>query len=397
MQRVLLGVSGSIACYKAAQLVRLLRAQGIAVQVMMTPQATQLVGAPTFRALSGQPVLLDEWNAPQSADGMDHIAAVRNADALLVAPASADFIAKAAAGIADNLLLAAFLAADCRKYLAPAMNRQMWTAAATQRNIARLQEDGVDIFGPAAGEQACGENGMGRMLEAPDLAAALLEAAPKPLAGQRIVVSTGATVEKLDAMRVISNRSSGEMGFCLAQAATALGAEVRVVAGQTTHPAPADLPLRRAIDSEAMRQAVLEETADADWFFSVAAVADFRPAEPMAAKAARRQGVWQLKLMPTADILGEAAHVRPTLRCLGFAAQNGAPAQQEKEARAKMKKKGVRYIALNDVAAAGSAETQLTLLFEGGKVALPRLPKMRAAQELLTAMVSYETKNKGTL
>ena len=396
MDRILLGVTASIACYKAAELVRLLRTRGVAVQVALTPHAAQLVGAPTFRALSGQPVLQDEWTAPQSADGMDHIAAVRAADAFLVAPASADFIAKAAAGITDNLLLAAFLAADCRKLIAPAMNQQMWAATATQRNIVTLKADGVTVLGPATGEQACGETGMGRMLEPADIAAALLGSAPKPLAGQRVIVSTGATVEKLDAMRVISNRSSGEMGFCLAQAAAELGAEVRIVAAQTQHPPPPHIPLRRAEDSETMREVLLEETAGADWFFSVAAVADFRPANPVEAKAPRRRGTWELTLAPTADILGEVARTHPRLKCLGFAAQSGAGPQQEKDARAKMKKKGVHYIALNDVAAAGNAENQLTLLFDGGKVALPRLPKMQAARELLAALVSYETTHRRT-
>ena len=391
MHNILLGVSGSIACYKAAELVRRLRARDVAVQVAMTPCATQLVGAPTFRALSGQPVLLDEWRQPQSDDGMDHIAAARRADALLIAPASADFIAKAAAGITDNLLLAAFLAADCRKIIAPAMNRQMWAAAATQRNIALLRQDGVHILGPAAGGQACGEQGLGRMVEAEQIVADLLGAAAQPFAGKRIVVSTGATVENLDAMRTISNRSSGRMGFCLAQAAVELGAAVQVVAGQTEGAAPANLPLRRAMSSEAMRQAVLEETAAADWFFSVAAVADFRAAAAQEEKIAREQGEWNIKLVPTPDILGEVARAHPALRCLAFAAQSGDAAQQEAAARAKMKRKQVRFIALNDAADAGGADSQLTLLFDEGRIALPRLPKMQAARELLAAMVSCET------
>ena len=396
MQRILLGVSGSIACYKAAELVRCLRAEGVEVQVILTPAAAALVGAPTFRALSAREVLQDEWQAPQSSDGMDHIAAVRWADGLLVAPASADFIAKAAAGIADNLLLASFLAADCPRYLAPAMNQQMWAAAATQRNIEQLQADGAQLFGPVAGDQACGETGMGRMVEPAALVAALREAvtAVKPLTGQRIVVSTGATAEPLDAMRVISNRSSGEMGFCLAQAAQAAGAEVCLIAGQTTAPPP-PLPLRRAVSGREMQAAVLEETKTADWFFSVAAVADFcLPAAEAAiatAKKSRQKGDWTVTLTPTADILSTVARARPRLKCLAFAAQSGSPREQEKAARLKMRRKQTDFIVLNDVGDAGNPTCQLTLLSAGGKYVLPRLPKAQAARELLTALVSHET------
>ena len=305
MQRVLLGVCGSIACYKAAALVRLLRQQNIEVQVMLTPAAAKLVASPTFRALSGRPVLQEEWRQPRSDDGMDHIAATRWADALLVAPASADFIAKAACGIADNLLLTAFLAADCPKYIAPAMNQQMWAAAAVQRSIRQLRIDGVNLLDPVVGEQACGESGMGRMLEIEKIANKLLvfSAENKPLAGKRVVVSAGATVENLDAMRIISNRSSGQMGFCLAQAAAELGANVRLVAAQTSSVPPAGIPLRRAVEGDSMRQAVLKETTDADWFFSVAAVADFRPKVSVKAKAEREDGEWTVTLEPTVDIL----------------------------------------------------------------------------------------------
>lgn len=389
MQRILLGISGSIACYKAAFLVRQLRARGVSVQVMLTPAAAQLVGAPTFRALSGQPVLLDEWQQPHSGDGMDHIAATRQAEALLIAPASADFIAKAAAGITDNLPLAAFLAADCPKYIAPAMNQQMWAAAATQRNIERLRADGVAILGPAAGEQACGESGMGRMLEVGDIIAQLLM--PQPLAGQRIVVSTGATVEQLDPIRTISNRSSGQMGFCLAQVAAEMGADVRIVAAQTAVPPPAGIPLRRALSNDEMRQAVLEETVAADWFFSVAAIADFRPKTRQKKKAAREDGDWTVVLSPASDILAEVARARPALNCLAFAAQSGGAKEQESAARAKMKRKGARFIVLNDAADAGSADSQLTLLTAGGKKKFPRLPKIQAARQLLTELVSRET------
>lgn len=394
MKHILVGASGSIACYKTALLVRQLRAHQCTVQVMLTPAAALLVGAPTFRALSGEPVLQEEWQQPQSKDGMDHIAAVRRADLLLIAPASADFIAKAANGIADNLLLASFLAAECPIYLAPAMNRQMWAAAATQRNLAQLQADGVTILGPASGEQACGENGTGRMLEVEEIISAAL--APQPLAGRQIVVSTGATVENLDTMRTISNHSSGQMGFCLAQAAKEMGATVRCVAAQTSCPPPANIPLRRAISNKAMQQAVLEETATADWFFSAAAIADFCLAQPATQKIAREKGEWTLTLTPTDDILSAVVKARPHLNCLAFAAQSGSAKQQETAARQKMQKKGVKFIALNDAQDAGNPDNQLTLLYKGGKVALPRLPKMAAARALLFALVSRETATRRT-
>ena len=225
---------------------------------MLTPTAQKFVGIPTFQALSGRPVLTDEWNTTQSDDGMTHITATRTASALIVAPASADFIAKAANGYADNILLASFLAADCPRLIAPTMNRQMWAAAATQRNIRQLAEDGVIILGPEHGAQACGEIGEGRMLEVEEIISAVQASTEGLLSGRRIVISTGATVEAIDTMRVISNRSSGRMGFCIAEAARIAGAEVVIIAGQTTSPIPSGLHsqrLRQALSAEAMRQA----------------------------------------------------------------------------------------------------------------------------------------------
>ena len=387
MRNILLGVSASVACYKAAVLTRLLVQRGVGVRVMMTPTARRLVGAATFRALSGRPVLTDEWENPQNEDGMDHIAAVRAADALLVAPASADFIAKAASGIADNLLLAAFLAADCPRYVAPAMNQQMWAASVTQRNIQRLRDDGVTIVGPDAGVQACGENGPGRMLEAAQLCHLLTM--PQPWRGKRIVVNTGATVERLDAMRVISNRSSGQMGFCLAAAAHALGADVTILAAQVTAPPPPGIALRHAVEGEDMRRAVLQEAATADWFFAVAAVADFRPTLPPTDKPARENGELTIKLSPTEDILAETAVAFPQLKCLGFSAHSGGG--REKTAREKMKRKKVQWMVVNDTDDAGRKDCQLTLLYPGGKKKLPRMAKEQAARQLLDIIVSHET------
>ena len=389
MRRVLLGVSASVAAYKAADLCRRLVRDGGTVQVMMTPDATRLIAPATFQALSGRPVMVDEWLAPHSEDGMDHIAASREADCFLVAPASADFISKAAAGNADNLLLAAFLAADCPRFVAPAMNQQMWRAETTRRNVQRLADDGVGVLGPDEGEQACGEEGAGRLLEPVEIVR--LVRGSFPLAGQRIVVSTGATVEPIDGMRVITNRSSGRMGYCLAVSAYAMGADVRIVAAQTTVAAPAHIPLRRAVDGEAMRVAMLAETEGADWFFSVAAVADFRPERVGVGKTARVDGGVELSLVPTADILATVVRERPGLRCLGFAA--GAGEGQEVAAREKMRRKGVEFMVVNDLADAGAEDCQLALLYPEGAVRLPRLPKEEAARRLLCSLVdvSHET------
>lgn len=388
MKSVFLGVSGSIAAYKAATLTRLLRRRDVAVQVAMTPAATNFVGAATFRALSGRAVLIDEWNAPQSPDGMDHIAAVRAAELLLIAPASADFLAKAAGGIADNLLLSAFLAADCRRIVAPAMNQQMWQAAATQRNIRQLQSDGVQIFAPADGEQACGETGPGRMLEAEEIITRLFSA---PLVGRRVVINAGATVEYLDKMRLISNRSSGRMGFSLAAAAAEFGAETTLIAAKTSLPPPLGVAVRRAEEGDAMRRAVLEETARADWFFSAAAIADFRPASKSDGKTERKTGDITLTLSPTTDILAEVREKHPSVRCVGFAAQTGDKETQKRLGREKMKNKNISLLVLNDADDAEREDCQLTILHNNGENPFPRLPKPEAARQLLNFLVSYET------
>ena len=239
-QNILLIATASVACYKAAEIVRRFRELGVGAQVMLTPDAQKMVGAATFRALTGKPVLTDEWAAPDSPDGMDHIAAVRQADALLVAPATADFIAKAAHGICDTLPLAAFAAADIPKFISPAMNAKMWENPPNVRNIAQLAQDGVVFLGPEVGEQACGEFGLGRMMEPNDIVSQFLAKLAKnaPLSGKKIVINTGATVEKLDPMRVVTNLSSGRMGFAVAEAVRRAGGDAVVIAAQTSAPPP---------------------------------------------------------------------------------------------------------------------------------------------------------------
>lgn len=404
---VLLVVSGSVACYKAVELVRLWTQQGVSVQVVMTAAAARLVGAATFRAVSGKPVLVDEWRAPQHADGMDHIALGRAADALVVAPASADFLAKAASGVADDLALATFLAADCRKFVAPAMNQQMWNAPPTARNIQTLAADGVSVLGPAAGEQACGEYGMGRMLEPHEIIDCVAEtlAHPPPkartnakevsaLAGVNIVISTGATEEPLDAMRIITNKSSGAMGFCLATAATAMGANVHIIAGRTTAPPPPGIPLHTARTGADMHAAVMSHLAqlrNGDWFFSVAAVADFGLSQPLASKPNRAHGEWCLTLQATRDILADAQKQFPHVVCCGFAAQAEAGKQAVAAARKKMQAKGVPYIVLNSTNDADRTDCTLTLVESrtAKPLQLARMPKPQAARQLLAALFPH--------
>ncbi|MGI9296873.1 MAG: bifunctional phosphopantothenoylcysteine decarboxylase/phosphopantothenate--cysteine ligase CoaBC [Gammaproteobacteria bacterium] len=384
MKRILLGVCGGVAAYKAAFLIRLLRKDGCEVRAAMSPAAERFVGAATLQALSGRPAATDDSFA---ADGMAHISLTREADGFVVAPATADFLAKAAAGIADNLLLSAFLAAECPRFVAPAMNRRMWAAAATQRNIRRLAEDGVCVFPPDSGEQACGETGDGRMIEPAEIAARIRARAHfrAPLAGRRAVVSAGATREKIDDMRVVSNISSGKMGFCIAESLHNAGAEVRIVAGQTSA-APPPLPIRRAMTVAEMRAAVLEECRAADIFVAAAAVSDFCPANPVAGKIPRRRGELVLRLVPAEDILSAATAEYPRLFAVGFAAQSGAAAARIRAGRRKMRGKNAAMFVVNPLEDAGGDSSEMTILTAADEIVFPRRSKREAAAELTAAI-----------
>ena len=400
MKRILLGVCGGVAAYKAAFLIRLLRKDGGEVQAAMTPAAERFIGAATLQALSGRTVARDDSFSP---DGMAHIALTRAADIFVVAPATADFLAKAAAGVADTFLSSAFLAAppECPRFIAPAMNRQMWAAAATQRNVRRLADDGVFVLPPADGEMACGESGDGRMMEPAEIAARLRAHFDAPLAGRRALVSVGATREKIDDMRVVSNISSGKMGFCIAESLQNAGAEVRIVAGQTSAPPPL-LPLRRAFSIAEMRAAVLEECRAADIFVSAAAVSDFYPANPAAGKIPRQKGDLILRLKPAEDILSAATSEYPRLFAVGFAAQSGTPAARLRAGKAKMRRKNASLFVVNPLEDAGGDSSEMTILapsgfersdcvaesdeakilMEKGEIAFPRRNKREAARAL---------------
>jgi len=274
-KHIVLGLTGSVACYKTAELLRRMVEQGTTVDVVMSEAATRFITPVTMQALSGRPVHVDAWDA-RTPNNMAHIALTRGADAVLVAPASADFMAKLAHGAADDLLSMLCLARTCPLLVAPAMNREMWHHPATQRNAAQLRDDGVWLLGPGSGAQACLETGQGRMLEPQQLLAELIAFfQPKPLTGRRVLLTAGPTVEPIDPVRVISNRSSGKTGYALARAAREAGAEVTLVSGPTALAVPWGVACIGVQTARQMHEAVLAHCRDADIFIAVAAVADW--------------------------------------------------------------------------------------------------------------------------
>lgn len=320
-KRIVLGVTGGVAAYKACELARLLGKAGAAVDVVMTAAGTRFVAPLTFQALTGRPVYTSLWDAPQE-NGMAHIDLTRGADAVIVAPATADFIARLTHGFAADLLSSLCLARDCPLLVAPAMNRQMWENPATQRNVAQLRDDGVSILGPAAGEQACGEVGAGRMLEAAELCAALIAFfQPKLLQGQRVLLTSGPTYEALDPVRGLTNISSGKMGYALARACAEAGAQVTLVSGPVCLPTPAGVMRIDVQSARQMRDAVLKQLPT-DIFIAVAAVADYRPAAPAEHKIKKGVGSVTLELAANPDILAEVAARPDAPFCVGFAAES---------------------------------------------------------------------------
>ena len=321
-KKILLGVTGGIAAYKAAELTRLLQKQGATVQVAMTEAATHFVGAVTFQALSGQPVFTDQWDA-RMANNMAHIDLSREADVVLVAPASADFLAKVAHGQADDLLTTLVLARDCPLLVAPAMNRQMWENLATQRNAATLAADGITLLGPACGDQACGEVGAGRMLEPAEIVEDLIAFfQAKPLAGKRVLLTAGPTFEALDPVRGITNLSSGKMGYALARACAQAGAAVTLVSGPTGLACPRGVLRVEVSAALEMQREVLARAGESDVFIGVAAVADYRPSAPSAQKIKKNAAAMTVELVKNPDILAEVAALPRPPFCVGFAAES---------------------------------------------------------------------------
>jgi phosphopantothenoylcysteine decarboxylase/phosphopantothenate--cysteine ligase len=382
--RVVLGVTGGIAAYKAAELVRRLRDDGAEVRVVMTEGAQRFVTPLTFQALSGHPVRTSLWDDAAEA-AMGHIELARWAGQVLIAPASADFLARLVHGAANDLLTTLCLATSAPVAVAPAMNQQMWAHAATQDNVERLRARGVAILGPASGDQACGESGPGRLLEAADLVAALADLRRKgPLSGRRILVSAGPTYEDLDPVRYLANRSSGRMGFAVAEAARASGAEVTLVAGPVTLATPVGVRRIDVRSAAQMREAVLAHADAADAYVAAAAVADYRPAELAAHKIKKSAAARSLELVPTADILAELGQRPRHPLLVGFAAETEDVLRY---AREKLVRKGLDLVAANRVGVQGqgfeSEDNELTLVDAASERALGRGSKRELARALV--------------
>jgi phosphopantothenoylcysteine decarboxylase/phosphopantothenate--cysteine ligase len=378
---IVLGITGGIAAYKTAELVRLLVKANIDVQVVMTEAACQFITPVTMQALSGKPVFKDMWDA-SIPNGMPHIELSRNADAILIAPASADFMAKLVQGRADDLLSTLCLARDCPLLIAPAMNKQMWENPATERNVTQLTADGISIFGPASGEQACGEIGLGRMLEAEELLHLVLAYfQPKRLRGKKILITAGATLEMIDPVRAITNLSSGKMGYAIAQKAADMGAQVTLISGATALPCPQGVKLISALSAEAMYQSVMSHVAKQDIFISVAAVADYSPVQTSTQKIKKSKSSLTIELKPNKDILAEVASLPNAPFCVGFAAESE---NLLVHAEAKRQAKKLPLIVANLISESmGKDENSVTLLDDKGAHSLPRANKELVAQHLL--------------
>jgi len=398
---VALGVSGGIAAYKAVEVLRGLQRAGCTVRVGMTRRACEFVTPLTFRALSGAHVVVDDY-APDNPDPIAHITFSQTVELFVVAPATANIIAKFAGGIADDFLTSTYLASNAPVLVAPAMNTTMLMHPATRRNLARLRADGVRIVEPEAGEMACGTIGPGRLPDPQLIVSAALEILRErerrasDLAGERVLITAGATREEIDPVRFISNHSSGRMGFALAEAARARGAEVTVVAGVTNAPVPAGVRLLRASSAEEMRDAVIREVSGATVFIAAAAVADYRPAARAESKIKKSRFTLTLALEPTPDILAEVSRSRRNgLLVFGFAAETD---EVVSNARAKLHAKDLDAVVANDLTQAGAgfdAETNIITLLTRDReqpTTLPLMSKLDAAGRILDEVVRLRRK-----
>lgn len=395
-KRVLLGVTGSIAAYKSGDIIRRLREVGAEVRVVMTQGASEFVTPLTFQALSGQRVYQYLFT-DDSENGMDHIELARWADTLLVAPASADFIARLAQGRATDLLTAVCLASSVPLALAPAMNRQMWEAKATKANVRSLRSRGVLLFGPESGSQACGDIGAGRMQDPEEMLANLAEVFQTgSLTGKTVLVTAGPTREAIDPVRFLSNYSSGKMGFSVAAAAAEAGARVTLISGPSHEKTPSHVERHDVVSAQEMMDSVLAHIHGTDIFIAVAAVADYRPSSTHKEKLKKKSAKLMLTLERTPDILATVKSKFPNLFCVGFAAETS---ELSEGARNKLHGKGVDMIAANWVGEAavetsGSFDSDvnaLRLFWRGGEQELPVAPKPKLARELLAVIVQrYE-------
>jgi phosphopantothenoylcysteine decarboxylase/phosphopantothenate--cysteine ligase len=380
-KRILLGITGGIAAFKSPELVRELQRQGADVQVIMTESACRFVTPVTMQALSGKPVFTDMWDS-RVPNGMPHIELSRDRDIIVVAPATAGFIAKLVHGAANDLLSTLCLARECPLIVAPAMNQQMWENPATQRNIAQLRQDGIVVLGPESGDQACGETGMGRMLEPADLARAVAAwFQPRLLAGTRMLITAGPTFEPIDPVRGITNRSSGKMGYAVARAALEAGAQVTLVSGPVSLEAPPSVQLVRVETARQMLDTVNANVASCDIFVGVAAVADYHVGNRKQQKIKKDGAVPTLELVPNADII-EAVARRPNPPfCVGFAAESE---NLEQNAEAKRRRKKLPLLAANLVQTAlGTDDNELVLFDDDGVHRLARASKLELARTLI--------------
>lgn len=396
-QNILLGITGGIAAYKTPDLVRKLTAQGANVRVVVTDSAKQFVSPLSLQAVSGNPVhdtLLD----PAAEAAMGHIELAKWADILLIAPATANTMAKLALGLADDLLTTLFLATTAKLYVAPAMNQQMWKAAATQRNLLTLQSMHVRMIGPASGEQACGDVGSGRMTEPQDIVTALIgDGQPAYLSGMNILLTAGPTREPLDPVRYISNHSSGKMGYAIARAAAAAGANVTLVSGPTQLPVPAGVQRIDVTCAQDMLDAVMQQVDQADIFIATAAVADYRALEVADNKIKKNDDKLTLTFIKNPDILKEVAALPQAPFTVGFAAESQ---KVEEYARSKLQRKKLDMIAANDISAAGlgfnSDSNALHVIWQDGNAQLPPQTKSALADQLLALIHQQFTKKTST-
>ena len=385
-KNILLGISGGIAAYKSAELVRLFSKKGAKVRVCMTASAQQFITPLTMQALSGHQVHTDLLD-PQAELGMGHIELARWADAIVIAPATANTLAKITYGLADDLLTTVCLASKAPLAIAPAMNQQMWHNATTQHNVQTLQQRGVQVFGPAAGEQACGDVGFGRMLEPEQILSATEQlfapATTPPLAGKRIVITAGPTREAIDPVRFISNRSSGKMGYAVAQAAAALGAKVTLISGHVALDCPKNVTRINVESADDMLKATLTHVPAADIFIATAAVADYTPVAIADRKIKKNTDTFVLEMRRTTDILATVAQQFPQLFTVGFAAETH---DLMTYARGKLERKGLDMIAANSVAdgkAFDQSTNALEVVWKDGHHSLPEMSKQQLAQDLM--------------
>jgi phosphopantothenoylcysteine decarboxylase/phosphopantothenate--cysteine ligase len=401
--KIALGVSGGIAAYKAAEIVRLLQDRGVRVQVVMTRAAQEFVRPLTFAALSGEKVITDmfaagEENSPNIESAIEHIAMAQSIDALLVAPATADVVAKFAQGIANDFLSTLYLATTAPVVLAPAMNVNMWNHPATQANLELLRKRGVRIVEPREGYLACGMTGPGRLAENEAIVATLLEAmgASQDLAGETFLITAGPTREKIDPVRYLTNRSSGRMGYALAEAALRRGARVLLVSGPTALKPPGAAEVTPVESAAEMRDAVLRLLPDASVVIKTAAVADYRPKQ-IAEQKMKRSGPISLELEPTSDILAEVARLKKSQIIVGFAAETQNALEN---ARKKLASKALDAIVVNDVSREGvgfdSDRNAVTIIAHDEIVEVPETSKWEVAQRVLDQVVRLRKRTKVT-